>query len=294
MYRSRELSRCCGAGGGYKSQYGDYAVNIAVDRIADAEEVGAELIITSCPFCVLNLRQGAKKAGSKIKVLDLSEVLLQVTAPKEEKKEDTCAEVAKPAVKKPAEVAKVETTPKEVAKVETTPKEVAKAVETPKEVAKAVETPKEVAKVETTPKEVAKAVETPKEVAKVETTPDVAKAAPVKRLPDWVKNETEEVYIDDYTDYTPEAVVRRAAWNNGLRCRRDYGDDRIPVAFVKGKVAVFVESADADKTLDNKLKAKGWTVLRYNEDDITDGEKQGEEIAEAVKENLKAAKKKKR
>ncbi len=265
MYRSRELSRCCGAGGGYKSQYGDYAVNIAVDRIADAEEVGAELIITSCPFCVLNLRQGAKKAGSKIKVMDLSEVLLQVTAPKvEEKVNEACAEVAKPVVKVPAEVAKVDITPKEVAKKTETPKDMVKPVQTPKEVAKKTETPKEVVVSET------------------------------KAEPDWTNNETKEVYIDDYTDYSPEAIVRRAAWNNGLRCRRDYSEDNIPVAFVKGKVAVFVESADADETLDNKLKSKGWTVLRYNECDITDGEKQGEEIAEAVKENLKTAKKKKK
>ena len=267
MYRSRELSRCCGAGGGYKSQYGDYAVTIAADRIADAAEVGADLIITSCPFCVLNLRQGAKKAGSKIKVMDLSEVLLQVTAPKEEKKDDaSCAEAVKSAVKAATEVAKIDNTSKEVAKKD----------ETPKDIVKPVPTPTEVAKIDNTSKEVAKA------------TPEV------KEVSDWVKNEAEEAYIDDYTDYSPEAIVRRAAWNNGLRCRRNYSKDRIPVAFVKGKVAVFVEPANSDETLDNELKAKGWTVLRYNEDDITDGVKQGEEISEAVKENLKAAKNKKR
>ncbi len=66
------------------------------------------------------------------------------------------------------------------------------------------------------------------------------------------------------------------------------------MAFVKGKVAVFVEPKGSDMTMDSKLRAKGWTVLRYNEEDITDGAEQGEEIAKAVKENLKAAKKKKK
>ena len=102
---------------------------------------------------------------------------------------------------------------------------------------------------------------------------------------------------DLYTDYSPEAVVRRAAWNKGLRCRRDYGDHNIPVAFVKGKVAVFVQSADADRSIDDVLRDEGWTVLRYDEAVITDGLEQGEEIAEAVKANLreaKAAAKKKR
>jgi len=83
MDRSRENSRCCGAGGGYKSQFNDFATAIAVERIHDAEATGAEILITCCPFCVLNLTQGAKKCGSSIKVMDLSQVLLEVTAPKE-------------------------------------------------------------------------------------------------------------------------------------------------------------------------------------------------------------------
>ena len=84
MERSRENSRCCGAGGGYKSQFNDFATNVAAERIRDAEATGAEILITCCPFCVLNLTQGAKKIGSKIKVMDLSQVLLEVTAPKKE------------------------------------------------------------------------------------------------------------------------------------------------------------------------------------------------------------------
>ena len=83
MERSRENSRCCGAGGGYKSQFNDFATAIAAERIRDAEATGAEILITCCPFCVLNLTQGAKKIGSNIKVMDLSQVLLEVTAPKE-------------------------------------------------------------------------------------------------------------------------------------------------------------------------------------------------------------------
>ncbi|HKM08896.1 MAG TPA: heterodisulfide reductase-related iron-sulfur binding cluster [Candidatus Methanomethylophilaceae archaeon] len=265
MYRNRELSRCCGAGGGYKSQYGDYAVQTAVDRVRDAEEVGAELIITCCPFCVLNLKQGAKKMGSKVKVMDLAEVLLQVTAPKEEKKDD-------------APAAKADTATREVVKPDVTPKEIAKKEETPKEVAKKADTPKEVAK-------------------KDEGVKAVAKSSDVQKTGEpaaWVKKETKEVYIDHYTDYSPEAIVRRAAWNNGLRCRRDYGDDKIPVAFVGGRVAVFVEPADADRTLDNKLKSQGWTVLRYDEAKVTDGIKESDEITEVVNSNLRAKKAKKK
>ena len=83
MERTRENSRCCGAGGGYKSQFNDFATAVAMERIRDAEATGAEILITCCPFCVLNLTQGAKKLGSNIKVMDLSQVLLEVTAPKQ-------------------------------------------------------------------------------------------------------------------------------------------------------------------------------------------------------------------
>ena len=81
MEKNRDNSRCCGAGGGYKSAFNEWAVNVAAERIRDAEAVGAEIIATACPFCVLNLRDGAKKIGSKVKVMDISEMLLTVTAP---------------------------------------------------------------------------------------------------------------------------------------------------------------------------------------------------------------------
>ncbi len=101
----------------------------------------------------------------------------------------------------------------------------------------------------------------------------------------------EEVLGEDlYTDYSPEAVVRRAAWNKGLRCRRGYGPYNIPVAFVKGKVAVYVDDGDVDTSTDSVLRDQGWTVLRYDASTITDGKAQGDEIAAAVKSNLRSAK----
>lgn len=100
----------------------------------------------------------------------------------------------------------------------------------------------------------------------------------------------EELGEDIFTDNSPEALVRRAAWNKGLRCRRGYGEHNIPVAFVKGKVAVYVEDADADTSIDAVLTEEGWTVLRYDASSITDGKLQGEEINQAVKANNRAAK----
>ena len=82
-----------------------------------------------------------------------------------------------------------------------------------------------------------------------------------------------------------------------MRCRRDYGDYHIPVAFVKGKVAVYVEEPGTeDREVEAKLKEEGWVVLRYDINKVTDGLAEGAEIADAVKANVraqKAAKKKK-
>ncbi|WP_400241278.1 hypothetical protein [Methanomethylophilus alvi] len=93
---------------------------------------------------------------------------------------------------------------------------------------------------------------------------------------------------------TPETFVRRAAWNKGLRCRRDYGKYKIPVAFVKGKVAVFVDGEVPMTSKDETLAKEGWTVLHFSEADITDGVAEAEVIAKAVKENTRAMKKKRK
>ena len=93
---------------------------------------------------------------------------------------------------------------------------------------------------------------------------------------------------------TPETFVRRAAWNKGLRCRRDYGKYKIPVAFVKGKVAVFVDGEVPMTSKDETLAKEGWTVLHFFEADITDGVAEAEVIVKAVKENTRAMKKKRK
>jgi Fe-S oxidoreductase len=77
MKRIRKESRCCGAGGGVKSAFNDLAEDIAVARIKEAKESGAELIATSCPFCIVNLNAGAKRAGIDIKTVDVLELVMQ-------------------------------------------------------------------------------------------------------------------------------------------------------------------------------------------------------------------------
>ncbi|MFX1384437.1 MAG: (Fe-S)-binding protein [Promethearchaeota archaeon] len=52
MKRNRKNAWCCGAGGGVKSQFPDLAIEISKERIREAIESGAEILVTSCPFCI--------------------------------------------------------------------------------------------------------------------------------------------------------------------------------------------------------------------------------------------------
>ena len=52
---------------------------LAEIRVKDAVELGAEILVTSCPFCVLTLEDAVKTSGheEKIKVMDVMELLAE-------------------------------------------------------------------------------------------------------------------------------------------------------------------------------------------------------------------------
>lgn len=66
-----ENSLCCGAGGGVKSAYPEIAEHMAESRLNQAKNTNAELLITACPFCKLNLE------NDELEVLDLTEFLVK-------------------------------------------------------------------------------------------------------------------------------------------------------------------------------------------------------------------------
>lgn len=73
MPRNRETSRCCGGGGGVRSAYPELSGQIASGRVKEAEV--ADILVTSCPFCVNNLKMGCEKNGSDLQVIDLVELI---------------------------------------------------------------------------------------------------------------------------------------------------------------------------------------------------------------------------
>ncbi|MHA1144518.1 MAG: (Fe-S)-binding protein [Candidatus Helarchaeota archaeon] len=73
--RNRENAWCCGAGGGVKSAFKDWSVEIATERIKEAEALGVDMLITSCPFCCRNLSDAIEKSNSSLKMMDVVELL---------------------------------------------------------------------------------------------------------------------------------------------------------------------------------------------------------------------------
>ena len=78
--RCRENGLCCGGGGGrmwsdFKAEQ-DRLANI---RVREALEVGVEIIVTACPFCLINIEDGIKSVNveDSLKVRDLAELVAE-------------------------------------------------------------------------------------------------------------------------------------------------------------------------------------------------------------------------
>jgi len=70
-------STCCGGGGGMEVCFPEVAEHLAYKRVKELMATEANVIVTSCPACELQLRRGVEKVKANIKVLDLSEIVDQ-------------------------------------------------------------------------------------------------------------------------------------------------------------------------------------------------------------------------
>jgi len=75
MKTIKENTKCCGAGGGVKKGFPDLALEIAKSRIREAEETGADYLVSICPFCYRNLSDAIHALNSNIKIADLTELI---------------------------------------------------------------------------------------------------------------------------------------------------------------------------------------------------------------------------
>ncbi len=79
MSRSRDRSFCCGGGGLMLFYEPKEDQRMGVKRVQMAAEAGANVIVTACPFCMVNIEDAIKVAGleGKMTAVDLAELVDQ-------------------------------------------------------------------------------------------------------------------------------------------------------------------------------------------------------------------------
>ncbi len=74
---TRDEDTCCGMGGSFSMQFPELSAEVLKKKLDAVEETGADLLVTDCPGCVLQLRGGMAKRGGKVKVKHLAEVVAE-------------------------------------------------------------------------------------------------------------------------------------------------------------------------------------------------------------------------
>lgn len=75
MERIKDQSWCCGAGGGVKSAFPDFAMWCATERLEEAMATGATTLVSACPFCAHNFKGTIEESKTKIKFQDIIELV---------------------------------------------------------------------------------------------------------------------------------------------------------------------------------------------------------------------------
>jgi len=82
MERNRENSICCGGGGGGAFMEVRPQERLAVMRVREGIETGAQVIATACPYCMVMLQDGILAGGleGKIVVKDVAQILVEAVS----------------------------------------------------------------------------------------------------------------------------------------------------------------------------------------------------------------------
>src|SRR3990172_766808 len=75
-FTNGDCTTCCGGGGGFEAVFPELSQILAVNRAKELLDTGAEIIITQCPGCIMQLKEGVKELKeTKVEVLDLAQIL---------------------------------------------------------------------------------------------------------------------------------------------------------------------------------------------------------------------------
>jgi Fe-S oxidoreductase len=77
MRRCRDRSFCCGGGGLMLFYEPEEEQRMGVLRVEMARQAGADVIVTACPFCMVNIEDAIKVAGleGQMEAIDIAELV---------------------------------------------------------------------------------------------------------------------------------------------------------------------------------------------------------------------------
>jgi len=75
MQQSREYALCCGGGGDLETFDPELVQQVSAQRIAQAAETGASVLVSACPQCVRTLSKAARANKVRIRVMDITQLL---------------------------------------------------------------------------------------------------------------------------------------------------------------------------------------------------------------------------
>ncbi|MBZ4658733.1 MAG: protein of unknown function cysteine-rich region domain protein [Desulfacinum sp.] len=68
---------CCGFGGSYSLEFPEISAELLKRKLDHVEASGADLLVTDCPGCVLQLRGGMDKRGGRVRVCHMGEAVAE-------------------------------------------------------------------------------------------------------------------------------------------------------------------------------------------------------------------------
>ena len=70
-----EADRCCGAAGSYNILHYEQSMKVLDRKMEMVKKTGADILATECPGCIIQLSYGARRAGSRLRVVHVSELI---------------------------------------------------------------------------------------------------------------------------------------------------------------------------------------------------------------------------
>ena len=67
--------RCCGMAGTFSVYFYDLSKQIADKKMEGIDAVGADIVVTDCPGCEIQLIDTTKRHGKPVKVMHIMELL---------------------------------------------------------------------------------------------------------------------------------------------------------------------------------------------------------------------------